>query len=1299
MEFGLLGPLDVRRGGVVVDVGAPRERLVLTVLLLNANHVVSSARLIEIVWGADPPTTARHSVQVSLSRLRAALNSPDDERIVSRSPGYLLRAEPQELDVERCRIVAASAEEAVSSGDHLDAVRRYDAAARLWRGVPLEEFAGLEWADTAAAALAHDHARVIEGRIASRLALGHGADLVSELELLVHENPARERLRGQLMVALYQCGRQADALNAYQDARRYLRDELGVDPGPELRELHQAILRHDASIRAPRTAHPASSTARQAIADHDVDAERRIVTILVANLDTTPAGSDDPEAADHAATRFHSLFRRIVDEAGGEVEELDAGSARASFGGGPVDDHADRALVTALRLRDDNALGLVRVGVAGGEVLRRTVPRTTEPAGSRTSVGRPVVQAIVLAHEAAPATVLIEPAVLNAVRGSYSVGPRRLTSDGAAVHPLLGQEPAGVQRALGGLRRGFLGRESELASLSADFHAVVRDGHPRLVTIVGDPGVGKSTLLAHAQQAFGDEGASVLVGQCLGYGRGITYRPLAEILRRVLDVPEGEPASGALHRLGDEADAFSPVFGGDVLEPVHPTAARDRLCAAWVRLLERLSASQPVVVVVEDVHWAEQPLLDVIDHLVREVVGPVLVVTTARPEFVERPRPSHRRASIRWLEPLDDDVVRRLVDHLLAQSAPAGLADVIVGRADGFPFFVEELLATLIERQALTGSTTTGWQFETDVDGLVLPDTIRSVLAARVDHLAAQQKSVLQVASVIGRRFDGRIVRRLVGPVEPDFTGLVERDLLRRRRSDRADGDPLSAEELYEFKHALTRDVAYASLSRSRRPRLHAAVARDVEAVSGDGDDRAPILAHHFTAAVRDDDRAFAWTGRDAEFEELRRSAVDWLIRAGRLCISRMAIDEGISLLEQALAHDPAPDVQADAWRAIGRGHALRYDGPQCWAAMLRAVELYDDETRQGAAYAELAMETVSRYGMMDMPDRQLVTSWIDRAIALSAPTSAARAQALIARTIWFPADAHESAADAVAAADALGDPSLRSHAYCARAAVSYLAGDYQDADQWSQRMLALVPALDDPDVVVDVYGGAVPSLLAQGKFDVARSYVDEHGAVAWTLSDHHRVHAVSMHLELDEVAGDWVRVRELTERTVSIVDANSATPCQRNARSPLVCAYAHLVAGDVDRAEELEALAEEQALAGHSSILNPMRLRLAVERGDLDTMRRLVAPEPAPPPWKHWYQLVSTTIRLSALCALGDAPSVEREAPVLLRPGTYLEPFGLQSLGLVRSDESLLRRASECFDTLGLPWHRDRLGAVLDGR
>lgn len=1291
MEFALLGPLEVRRGAYLVGLGAPRERLILTVLLLAANTVVPSSRLVDSVWGDDPPPTAKHSVQVSLSRLRAALETGGDERIVTRGSGYLIRMGPGELDLDRMHTLVADAESHARRGDHRSALRRYEAVAALWRGPPLEEFSGLPWADATVVALEHDHERFVEGDLASRLALGHGGEIVGVLESLVQANPGRERLRGQLMLALYQAGRQSDALAAFTDARGYLRDEFGLDPGPELRELHQRILRHEASVAPPRPAGPHESPPEQP-GEHP--AERRVVSILAA---TMTQDSDDPEQLARAVSRFHEAFARHVTSTGGFVEELTGGTSRACFGADSTEDHADRAVAAALMLRDDSAVGPVGIGVASGEVLRGAASdgpdSLRQPA--RRSTGRPVAYAEALAHEAAPGCVLVEASVLAAAHGRYVVGPeRRLTPSGMTACIVLECSSQRAERAVAGLNRCFLGRETELAAISDTYRAVVREGEPRLVTILGDAGIGKSALLQAARLSLAaqDPQPRILAGQCVAYGRGITYRALAEVLRSILGISEDGSVAEALTALGEQGAALAPVFGTDTLEPVHPAAARERLGAGWVDLLSRLCRATPVVILLEDIHWAELPFLELMDRVVRDTDGPLLLIASARPEHADHPRVATRRTSTQWLEPLSRSSTEELVDQLLGTPAPPSLTDIVLERAEGFPFYVEELLATLIERQLLIRRTDGGWDYLGSGADIV-PDNIRALLAARVDLLAAGQKSVLQAASAFGRRFDPRTVSRVTGALGVDFPGLVERDLLRRRRAGSAAGPDTGQ---LEFKHALTRDVAYASIPRTRRVHLHAAIARDLEANATSDDDLAPILAHHFAIAARGDDATIAWEGRDGELESLRRSAVEWLIRAGRLCIARSAIDEGISLLEQALAFEPAADVQADAWRAIGRGHALRYDGPRCWAAMLRAVELYRDEGRRGAAFAELAMETVSRYGMMDMPDRDLVSSWIDRAVALADDDSAARAQALIARTIWFPTDARTSAAEAVAAAERLGDPALRSHAYCARAAVSYIAGDYADADRWADRMLALVPALDDPDVIVDVYGGTVPSLLGQGQFDRARKYVEEHGAVAWTLSDHHRVHAVSMHLELEEVAGNWQAIRALAAQTEAIVAANASTPCQRNARSPLVCAYAFLVGGDPQRAGYYESLAEEQALAGHSSILNPMRLRLALARGDLDAARRFVRPEPPPPPWKHWYQLVTSTIRLDALCALGEVTAVEREAAALLRPGTYLEPFALEALGRVRADQALLEAAIAGYERLGLTWQHERARASI---
>jgi DNA-binding SARP family transcriptional activator len=234
MEFRILGPLDAIGGGRALELGGAKQRALLAVLLLNANRVVSSDGLIDSLWEEQQPEKAQKALHVLVSQLRKALGP---ERIVTRAPGYLLRLEEGELDLGRFqRLVAEGG---------VDQLRE---ALALWRGPPLAEFAYERFAQPEIARLEELRQAALEQRIEADIALGRHADLIGELESLVAEHPVRERLRGHLMLALYRSGRQAEALAAYQDARRALVEELGIEPGKALRELHQAILRQDPGL-------------------------------------------------------------------------------------------------------------------------------------------------------------------------------------------------------------------------------------------------------------------------------------------------------------------------------------------------------------------------------------------------------------------------------------------------------------------------------------------------------------------------------------------------------------------------------------------------------------------------------------------------------------------------------------------------------------------------------------------------------------------------------------------------------------------------------------------------------------------------------------------------------------------------------------------------------------------------------------------------------------------------------------------------------------------------------------------
>jgi DNA-binding SARP family transcriptional activator/DNA-binding beta-propeller fold protein YncE len=255
VEFRILGPLELVGGADGVSLDAPKLRALLGVLLLHPNEVVSSERLIDELWGERPPATAGKVVQTYVSQLRRGL---DPDAIATRPPGYVLRVGSGELDADRFHRLAAEARQLAASGDHARARRLYSEALALWRGPPLAGVVFESFARNEVEQLGEERLGALMDLIDCELALGNHAEVVAELETLVRQHPLRERLRAQLMLALYRCGRQADALAAYRDARRTLVEELGLEPGPELQQLEKAILAHDTELRAPARPRPAA---------------------------------------------------------------------------------------------------------------------------------------------------------------------------------------------------------------------------------------------------------------------------------------------------------------------------------------------------------------------------------------------------------------------------------------------------------------------------------------------------------------------------------------------------------------------------------------------------------------------------------------------------------------------------------------------------------------------------------------------------------------------------------------------------------------------------------------------------------------------------------------------------------------------------------------------------------------------------------------------------------------------------------------------------------------------------------
>jgi hypothetical protein len=364
---------------------------------------------------------------------------------------------------------------------------------------------------------------------------------------------------------------------------------------------------------------------------------------------------------------------------------------------------------------------------------------------------------------------------------------------------------------------------------------------------------------------------------------------------------------------------------------------------------------------------------------------------------------------------------------------------------------------------------------------------------------------------------------------------------------------------------------------------------------------------------------------------------------------------------------------------------------------MENSLKVCSNKATCAETYSELAFQTAIRSSMWaTRPDRNLVAGWIEQALELSEPESDSRAKALIARSFW-ERNTPDAAREASELAERSADVELRSYAWGARGTVAFAEADFESALTWSQRRLDVKDEISDPDHVAEIYEQAIPSHCANGRFAEARRLAAEHDAVVEPLSDHHRLHGIAVLLEVEELCGGWNRILDLADRTEAAVEANLTTPCVRNARTLLVTALAAAYSGDEKTARQYERRAEEVATEGYDLVLAAPRTWLALLRGDVDALDRLEPVDLARV--KHEYALPAAAARLDALAALKERSLVERDAPPLLRPGTYLEPFALRALGAVREDELLIGRAADRFDAMGLTWHAEQSRRLLAAR
>jgi DNA-binding SARP family transcriptional activator/class 3 adenylate cyclase len=909
LELGLLGPIEAHADGVAVALGGPRQRAVLAVLALHPNQVVSVDRLVDDIWTENPPPTAVHTIQVFVSRLRRALAGAGD-RLSTRPPGYLLELRADELDADRFERLYETARGALAAGAGEDALALLREAEALWRGQPLAEFTYEPFAQATIARLEEARINAREELIEAQLAVGQHDRVVSELEAFVREHPFRERPRGQLMLALYRCGRQAQALEAFQQARKTMVEELAVEPGEALRDLEQAILLQDPSLQLPPAragsleppaatqggAHRIRPDVHVSVGDQrPVGTVRKTVTVLVARLSND--GDSDPERTRASIGAAREQAEEIVVRHGGAFVAGLGGELAWVFGVPLVrEDDALRSLRAADELRaalrdgDPNEPPrlTLRIGIATGEVI-------AESPGDL--FGDPVNRGAALAQAASAAEILISDATRRLAFNAIRVEP---VLEGTAwrVLDFTDRQPIPLR-----IDSPMVGREEELERALAAFSRVQKTGEASLLTVVGEAGIGKSRLVQELGSRLRDE-ATIVAGRCLSYGEGIAFWPLREALTQLA----GEQSRDGIRRLlngADDADVVADIVAAAVgLAPAESVG--EQLPWAVRRVLEALARPLPLLLLIDDAHWADPPLLDLVDYLVDWLRAPVLVVCLARPELLEV-RASwgggHARVSSVVVDRLDDAAARRLLDNQLGQRqlSPTQRAQIL-RTAEGNPLFVEQLLQLSAEDPA--------WDHDSEI-----PGAIQSLLSARLDRLGPGERAVIERAALIGREFWPGAVRELLPPeahssADKHLHALVHRGLIHPDRST------LAGEEQLRFHHILIRDVAYRSTPKALRGELHERFA-DWLAARGEAYDE--FVGYHLERSFRYRSEV---EGIDATALAVADRAVESLSAAGRRALSRGDLNAAVNLLRGSAelladSNKTRPDVLIDLGSAL----------------------------------------------------------------------------------------------------------------------------------------------------------------------------------------------------------------------------------------------------------------------------------------------------------------------------------------------------------------------------------------------
>jgi class 3 adenylate cyclase/tetratricopeptide (TPR) repeat protein len=911
--------------------------------------------------------------------------------------------------------------------------------------------------------------------------------------------------------------------------------------------------------------------------------ERKIVTVLFCDLVGFTASSDgaDPEDVIARLRPYHAHLRREIERLGGTVEKFIGDAVMAVFGA-PIahEDDSERAVRAALRILQaiqnlnatHAALELaVRIGICTGEAV---VALGARPQAGEGMVAGDVVNTAARLQAVAPVGgIVVGEATWRATREVFDYQPLpavRLKGKAAALRVWRVQAARSRSGAdAGAAPTPFVGRDAELALLQGAYSRMVAEASAQLVTIVGEPGVGKSRLVQEFRTFIGGQPDRVAwrQGRCPAYGEGVTFWALGEVVKAHAGILESDDPVEAARKLGaavaavvpDQVDRvwleqrLAPLVGLTGTEHMG-TAEQDETFAAWCRFLQAVAAKMPLLMVLEDLHWADPAMLRFVHHLVGNArQSMLLVLCTARLELYDRTpdwsRAVHTATTIR-LSPLSDADTARLIATLLDHAVlPAETQAALLERAGGNPLYAEQVCRMLTDRGMLTGDHRTA-RLAPGAE-VVFPESIQALIAARLDALSPEQKALLQDAAVVGKVFRAGALavtgHRDAATIQDGLRYLARREFIRPVPYSSAKG-----ETEYAFWHVLTRDVAYAQLPRAARMRKHRAAASWIERTAGERvADHAEVLAHHYATAL-----ALARATRAMkEVIGLEELAARFLVLAGDRAMG-LDVARADTYYQRALDHWPSGDP-AWAWEPIPELRAVaavdRVD------LLLRAAEAANQSGDLRRA-VRLAREVVS---------------------AVDTDTESMRAAFAYERLGQYLLDTFaidraseetvEACRRAVELVPAKPATPLRARAIAGLADALLAAGRPDEARRWSEEALTVARAAHSGDD--EARALILLALLERGHGDI--------GTARALLSDAHARAATAGNRSLELRALQWLGDREfnagnLPEACTALDSGTRLAEQSGLAWSAyglelrILCCIAYYQAGDWDQAERL---------------------------------------------------------------------------------------------------------------------------------